>query len=210
MSRVKKQTVTSFSATVRKESGKGAAKVLRRQGQVPGVVYSAGREPVSIQMGDEMAKAVVRQPAILSLEVEGTSYPCLVKEVQRHFLSGAIQHVDLLAVQADRRITAEVPVVHHGEAKGTSHGGILEQIGHKIRVQCLPGLLPKVITCDVTSLDAGQRILVRDMKLPEGITALSDPTTVMFAIHVPRAAVSARAAAAPAAAAAGAGAKGKK
>lgn len=184
----------TFSATVRETVGKGDSKSVRRAGSVPCVVYGADVEPLAIVVSSDDAKAIVDHPAILTITIDGTGRDVLVKDVQRHFLSHEIQHIDMQAISEDRPITTVVPVVARGEAAGTHHGGIMEQTGHTLRIQCLPKDLPEKIACDVSKLDVGQRILTRDLVMPEGVKSLSEPTTVMFSIHLPRAAVAAKAA----------------
>lgn len=181
----------TFQATVREQVGKGPSKAARREGLVPCVLYSAGCDPINVNVDAKSAKAIVHHPAILPLEIDGTTHRCLVKEVQRHFLTQAVQHVDLQIIQEGRKISTIIPIAHRGEAEGLHHGGLLEQMSHSMKVECLPKHLPEKILIDVSHLNVGNRILVRDVDMPENVCALSEPTAVLFSIHLPRAVVAA-------------------
>jgi len=132
----------------------------------------------------------------------------LIKEVQYDTLRNVFLHIDFQAVRMDEKIHASVPVhpAFGVESIGITHGGILEQPLHTIEVSCLPTALPEAITIDLRGLEVDHSIHVRDLAMPEGVSAVTDPDAVVFHMIKPSTAEVATAAAAPAAGAAAAAA----
>jgi len=107
----------------------------------------------------------------------------MIQEIQHHPLQREILHVDFHAVSANETVSAEVPIETVGEAVGVKvHGGLLEHILRYLEVECLPGDLPQVIEVDVTNLDVGQSLHVRELKLPSGVEAVTDAEQTVVAV----------------------------
>lgn len=200
----------------REGTGTSMAKKLRRQGVVPGVIYGGGQRTYPVQMKEkaitDLLKSASSENVLVDLKVQGAENPeklALIQSVQHHTLSGRINHVDFQAVREDELIRATVPVKLTGSAAGEKQGGLVEHQLHLLEVQCLPKDLPEMLTADISHLELGKALHVGDLKLPEGVTALSGAQVVVALVTEPKTAQAgeqpaegAAAAAAPAEAAA--------
>jgi len=159
---------------------KKTAKRLRREGRVPGILYGHGVENVplhfdALELKRTLAKAGASQ--LIQLQIgKAASQPVLAREIQRDVLSGDAIHVDLLAVSMTEKITAEVTVTLVGEpASVATHEGLLLQGINTLEIECLPGDLLPYLEVDVSDLELNSALYVEDLRVPEGITILSDP-----------------------------------
>lgn len=178
----------SIQVEPRSMVGSAAARRLRRQGQVPAVLYGRGIETTMVALSGEAVHAVTHHPGMMELVIgaAGDQTSAIVKELQRNPLTGAVEHIDFLAVRADEAIQSVVPLEAHGEPKGSARGGQLEQILHELEIRCLPADLPESIEIEVSGLDLDETMHVADLALPEGIKALSDPNLAVFQVRLPR------------------------
>lgn len=154
-------------------------KQLRRQGLLPAVLYGAGVEPMALVLDAHDATLTLRDVAastLLYVDVEGTEYPVLVRERQRDVLKGNLLHVDFLAVSMSETIRTTITLVLVGESPIVKSGDAMLNTGvNEIDVEALPSALVNEIEVDVSVLtQPEQAIYVRDLKLPEGITVLTD------------------------------------
>lgn len=160
---------------------KRAAKQLRQEGLVPGILYGHGVKSVPLQMEAlelkrALAKAGSSQLIQLQIDDAASKQPVLVRDVQRNVLSGEPIHVDLLAVSMTEKITAEVSITLTGEPEAVARGeGILLQGANAIEIECLPGDLIPSLEVDVSDLDFDSAIYVSDLSIPANVTILSDP-----------------------------------
>jgi large subunit ribosomal protein L25 len=205
---------TALVVDSRTATGKGAVRKLRAAGRIPAILYGQGKESVPLTIDPRALEKVLRAGganALLDLTVEGRpelgSPVALVKELQRHPIRGTIVHADLYQVDLTRTVEVEVPVHLVGKAKGIDFGGILEHSLREIALECLPRSIPASIEVDVSNMEVGDVIHVRDLVLPPGVSLVSDPD--LGVVHValpaaeeeaPVAAAAEGAAAAPAAA----------
>ncbi|HRE02087.1 MAG TPA: 50S ribosomal protein L25, partial [Ilumatobacteraceae bacterium] len=122
---------------------------------------------------------------VLSLEVDGTRYPAIIKEVQRHPVKRTVAHIDFMQVDMKEVITFSVPLRLTGEAKAvTAHNGLVDPAVDSIEVECTPGNLPTEFEIDITDMQPGDVIRLADLTAPAGVTILGDPdTTVVTALH---------------------------
>jgi large subunit ribosomal protein L25 len=171
--------------------GRNAIKKIKTNGMVPGVIYGSNQEPVNLQInGRELLNLLSRasgENILVELEIqdgsEKQSALAMIQEVQHNPLQREILHVDFHAVSAHETISAEVPIETVGEAIGAKmHGGLLEHILRYLEVECLPGDLPQVIQVDVTNLDIGQSLHVRELNLPSGVEAITDAEQTVVAV----------------------------
>ncbi|MEN3202983.1 MAG: 50S ribosomal protein L25/general stress protein Ctc [Atribacterota bacterium] len=175
----------------RKEVGKGGARKLRRMGYIPAVLYSResskGSEPLKISLGE--VERLLRIPGIthhiLELSIDGEKRRGIIKDIQRNPIKNEIWHIDFYEVKADQKISITVPVVIQGEAKGVKAGGILELATPELEVECFPDAIPEAIVVDVTNLEIGDAIHVRELKVPEGVTIAENPDEVVVVITPP-------------------------
>jgi large subunit ribosomal protein L25 len=176
----------------RPDSGKGAARAHRRAGRVPAVIYGQGRSPEALVVNaaalERFLSAGHAASTIFELSVAGsTPVRALIREIQRNPLRQTdILHLDLLEVRADQKITVEIPVHLSGTADGVrNHGGVLDQVMHKLQIRVLPADLPTSIDLDVTNLAIGKSLFVRDVRL-ERVEIMHDPGLPICSVVAPR------------------------
>ena len=183
--------------TVQKRAlvGRNSVKQIRKEGLIPAVIYGADQGPINLEVNSRQLSTVLGRAAseniLLELEiVDGDSTRnslAMIKEIQHHPLQAEILHVDFHAVSATEKLTAEVPIETVGEPVGVkTHGGLLEHILRTLEVECLPGDLPQRIEVDVTNLDIGDSVHVKDLQLPPGVEALLDGDLTVVAVSEAR------------------------
>lgn len=181
------------NGTKRTLSTKGVVNQLRREGNVPGIYYTKGVEPIPVFVSEKALKPIVftSETHIINLKIDdGEELKSILKNVQFDPVTDRVVHFDLLGISADQEIEIEVPVMFEGQAKGVKEGGIVQQTLHKVTVSCLPGNIPQHISIDVTNLALGDSIHVRDLKI-ENVRFLQNPEVIIVSVVVPRAAVEA-------------------
>lgn len=158
-----------ISAETRSEFGKGAARRIRREDKVPGVLYGHGTDPKHLTLpGHELLLALRTPNVLISLDLDGKNELAIPKSVQRDPLKGFLEHVDLLLVKRGEKVGVEVPVEAEGElAPG---GNLLEHVLNALPVQAEATHIPESFSVSVEGLEAGASILAKDIKLPKGVT----------------------------------------
>jgi large subunit ribosomal protein L25 len=180
----------TLSADERNERGTRAAKRLRREGLVPGVVYG-GKDgaSTSFQVGARALRQVlVDGSALIDLEVGGKTRPVIVKDQQLHPVRDELLHIDLLEVRLDETIQTQVTVHVEGaeEAPGVKEGGVLDQVTHQLNIEALPTAIPDNVTVDVSGMEIAATMHLSEISPPEGVTFLDDPEeTIIATIVVP-------------------------
>jgi large subunit ribosomal protein L25 len=180
---------TTLPASRRDAEGSRAARRLRRSGQIPGVVYGGGEDPVTLQIEILTLRRVLAHAGqIVDLDVEGSTIPVLLKDTQRHPVTGEPVHVDLLRVRMDVAIqtTVVVELVGADDAPGTKEGGVMEQVNREITVEALPGDIPDNLTLDVSGMNVNDTLTLADLTPPAGVTLIDDPETVLATCTPPR------------------------
>ena len=171
----------------RKEFGKCASRRSRKSGMIPAVIYSKGKEAKAIMVDADAWKVLAGHHVQMVTLVDGANKTAsLVKEVQFNHLKNYVQHIDFLEVDLNADVTALVPVHAHGDCLGVSRGGILEFELHEIEVVCHPDHLPEFIAAEVTSLDVGDSLHVKDLAMPEGVRTDLDPEAVVAHVVRPK------------------------
>ena len=164
----------TLQVSERTEFGSRTARRLRREGLVPGVVYSGGSEARAFSVPEREARtALATGGALLDLTFDGgKAEPVVVKEQQRHPLRGQLVHLDLQVVRLDQAIQSEVAIELLGveEAPGVTEGGVLEHITHQINVEALPTDIPESIAVDVSGMNIGDTMQLDSVIAPEGVT----------------------------------------
>src|SRR5438445_675969 len=165
---------------------------LRARGLIPAVIYGGNNKPQALQVTAREMNAVMSHASgenvLVELEIsgEGSNRTALVQEVQHSPVGGEIRHVDFHAISMDQMIQAEVPLEPTGTAVGVkTFGGLLEQSLRALAVECLPADLPDRVTVDVSQLNIGDSIHVRDIQLPSGVTAKVQPDLTAFSVVAP-------------------------
>ena len=171
--------------------GKGEANRLRRAKRLPGVVYGGARGPIPVTVNPaELLTALTGgENVLINLALQGGAQPethtVIVKELQLDPVKGRPMHADFLEISMERKIRVEIPLTLTGEPVGVkTKGGIL---GHQLRqlhVECLPLQIPESFSVDVSGLDVGNAIHVRDLTVGEGIRVLGDPERVIASVTI--------------------------
>jgi large subunit ribosomal protein L25 len=179
-------TVT-LAATARTESGSAHARRLRADGHIPGVIYGQGMSPISVTVERRELRLALSGPAgvntVLALEVAGTTYPAVVKELQRHPVKRTVSHIDFLQVNMNEEITVHVPVRLEGEAKAViAEGGLVDPSVDAIEVSCTPGNVPDEFVIDITDMQLDSVIRLADIPMPKGVTPSGDPELAVVTV----------------------------
>jgi large subunit ribosomal protein L25 len=184
-----------LSVEVREATGKGVARKLRAAGRIPGICYGH-KETQPISLDPVALDGLIRRSAtgmntLIDLKVDGggtfDGKKVLLKEMQRDPVSDAPLHADFYALDLAHTVDVAVPVRASGTATGVTMGGILDQVLREIHLECLPDSIPEEIVTDVTNLEVGMAIHVRDLELPEGVKLLSDGDLSVLSIVAPKA-----------------------
>ena len=181
-----------LKAEPRNNSGRSAVRKLRSRGLIPAIIYGGKDKPQPLQLAARDINAMMSQASgenvLVELEIAGesSSRTALVQEVQHSPVGGNIRHIDFHAISMDEMIEAEVPLEPTGTAVGVkTFGGLLEQSLRALAIECLPGDLPDRITVDVSNLNIGDSIHVRDIQLPPGVTANAQADLTVFSVLAP-------------------------
>lgn len=178
-----------LQATPRPPKGTRAARRLRAEGKVPGVLYGLGQDPVPLAVDwKELRASLVTEQgvnAVIHLELEGERTPTLVKEIQRHKVRRDVLHVDFIRVDLDKPVEVEVPIVLEGVAEAVETArGVLDHVLVALLVTAKPADIPAQLTVDISHLDIGGVIRVEDIELPQGVTTTVDPDEVVVSAYV--------------------------
>lgn len=184
-------TTTKLAVTSRSAEGSRAARRLRREGRVPGVVYGGGQDPLGFDAdARDLRIALAGSGAVMDLSVDGgKATPVVLKEAQRDPVRGETVHVDLLRVRLDEEISAVVPLELLGvdDAPGVKEGGVLEQITRELNVEALPTAIPECIEHEVGEMEIGDTIMLSAIATPQGVTLLDDlEETVVATLSPPK------------------------
>jgi large subunit ribosomal protein L25 len=179
-----------LTAERRTATGRSAVRKLKAMGVVPAVIYGAKDKAEPLQVSRRDINAMLSHAAgeniLVELEIAGKSRLALVQEVQHAPLGNAILHIDFHAVSMDEVIQADVPLEPTGVANGVKNmGGLLEQNLRSLAIECLPRDLPDLISVDVSALNIGDAIHVREIPLPAGVTTRVQPDLTAFSVLAP-------------------------
>ncbi len=162
----------TLKAAPREEFGSRTTRRLRRDGQVPGVVYSGGAEARPFKVGArDLRTILISGHALFDLEIEGSgAVPVVIKDSQHHPVRGDVTHIDLVEVRLDQKIQSDVVVELEGvdDAPGAKEGGVLELIARELTVEALPTDIPEHITVDVSAMEINDTITLSEITPPAG------------------------------------------
>jgi large subunit ribosomal protein L25 len=169
------QPVSEIKATQRRQSGKGGARGIRREGDVPGIVYGGGKDPEAIALNErELALLVARGKflsTVFELDLDGRKLQVIPREVQVDPVKDTPLHVDLQRVTPTARIRVNVPVrfINESLSPGLKRGGVLNVVRHEIEVTCPANAIPDHFEFNLEGLDIGRSVHISAIKLPEGV-----------------------------------------
>jgi large subunit ribosomal protein L25 len=184
----------NITAEPRRDAGKGVARQLRRNGYIPAVVYGAGKDPLPLQISEQVLDQALRRGGsgrlMLDLVIDTGSgqevRPVIIRELQQDVVSLKKLHVDFLEVRPDEEITDTVPLEVFGEPDAISQGGLLEVLRRDLKVTALPDKLPRSIRVDAGGLEMGDAIRVSEITPPEGVTILFDEDYPVVVLNKPK------------------------
>jgi large subunit ribosomal protein L25 len=181
----------TIAAKPRSQTGTHAVNKLRREGKVPGVVYGHQfTDPLPIVIeGRDLRSALTGHNinSVFTLQIEGRgATPVMVHERQLDIISHHLLHIDLYAVDLAQAVEANVPVVAVGNAPGVKEGGVLDLVLREIAVEALPGSIPGQIEVDVSELNIGDNIHVRELRVPEGVKIVEDADDIVLSVLAPQ------------------------
>ena len=168
-------SVIQIIAKKREQTGKGPARVLRRSGEVPAIIYGAGKEDIKISL---CAHDITLEHArfdfmskLINIEVGKDKYHAVAKAVQLNPVTDAIEHIDFLHVSKDADVTVKVKIRFSNVDKsaGIKRGGALNIVRREIELVCPHDQIPNVIDIDLSGLNIGENVHIKDVKLPENV-----------------------------------------
>lgn len=182
----------SLKAVQRPGTGRKAVKQTRRTGFVPAVLYGGGKsQPLAVEVKDltNVFHSSTSENILVDLEIKDDAKKrlALVQDVQHHCLKDTILHVDFQEIDEQQKLHVEVPVIGLGEPVGVrTEGGILDHVLRTLKLECLPKDLPDHIEVDISQLQLNQSIHVKEVALPQGVTALNAKDLPVFIVHEPK------------------------
>src|SRR5215210_2939309 len=184
----------NLDAEPRTDAGKGGARTLRSQGQIPAVIYGHGREPQSLTLNardlDKMLEHIQAESTVIEVTVGGQTSKTLIREIQRHPFKRQILHVDFQELVAGEKVIVSIPIMLTGTAEGVRlGGGVLDQTLRELEIEVDPSNIPDHIEYDITNMVIGDSVHVSDLKVPEGIEIQDDPETSVAVLAAPRAVI---------------------
>jgi large subunit ribosomal protein L25 len=179
---------TSLKAKLRDKTGKAATRKYRVDGWIPAEFYSAREKNLHLLLnGRDFERILTHGHGLFSLEVEGNKdqLQCVIKDIQLDPVAGSVLHADFQGVKLGEKLTLSVPIVLKGTAAGIKAGGILEFITREVEIECLPKDIPEQIEVDVTSLQIGDSVRVKDLNF-ENFRILDEPEDTILMLEHPK------------------------
>jgi large subunit ribosomal protein L25 len=176
-------TASKLAVTIRTEKGKGAARRARRAGNVPAVLYGHGADPQHLSVPAREFAAILRNNglnAIIELDIEGETQLALPKQVDVHPIRNYIEHTDFVIIRKGEKVTVEVAILVEGEAVS---GSLVTNDASVIEIEADALSIPEHLSVSVEGAQTGTTITAGDIELPEGVTLISDPETLIVAIN---------------------------
>jgi large subunit ribosomal protein L25 len=190
------QTV-AIQGTLRTELGKKATKATRAEGLVPCVIYGQGGN-VHFSAPTLAFRDIVYTPdfKIAEITVDGTTHRAFLKELQFDPVTDSLMHIDFVALVPGHKFTTQVPVILAGVAPGVKVGGKLMQVTRRVKIKTTPEHLVDALTVDISTLELGKSVRIRDIQALEGVEIIASPGIPIATVEIPRALRSAQTAAA--------------
>ncbi len=176
-----------MTASVRKETGKGAMRQMRMKGMTPAVVYGAGAEALLLKLETRpffnKLLSIYRKNAIISLNLDdGSTKHVLVQDIQTDPIKDTLLHADFIEIDVSKPRVFEVAIRYTGVAKGTDLGGILNVINDTLAIEAAPLDVPDEFVVDIADLNIGDSIRVDTIDIPENCTLVTDPESVCVSV----------------------------
>ncbi len=176
--------VMSLSVELREQVGSKTASRLREQGKLPAVIYGHKQQPVSVALDQHsFVEGLHHGHRIFSVTLPEGTQTLLLKDLQYDYLGKKVIHADLVRVDLNERVTVEIPVVLRGTAKGSQHGGVVDQLMSTLEVECPVLEIPESIPVVIKELEVGDSITVAQVTLPSNCVMKSDPKALVAICH---------------------------
>jgi large subunit ribosomal protein L25 len=181
-----------LKAQVRKRTGKGPARTLRREGRMPAVLYGHKTDSILLSIEIKEFEKVVKKANIgsllLNLQIQnGKTFtrPAMIRELQTNPVTGAFLHVDFFEIDMQSKITVSIPVVTRGKSVGVEEGGLLQIVRRELELFCLPTAIPEAIEVDITDLTIGDSIHVQEIALPADVELAEETDFTVVTVLAP-------------------------
>lgn len=174
----------SLKVEMREQGGSKVAARLRASGKVPAVVYGHRKDPVSVSLdAHEFLEELHHGRRLFTAELPEGKQVLLLKDLQYDYLGSKVIHADLIRVDLSERVTVKVPLELRGQAKGSAHGGILDELMDHLEIECPVVEIPASIPVVVRDLDIGDTISAGQIPLPANCTLKTDPRALVINCH---------------------------
>jgi large subunit ribosomal protein L25 len=175
-----------LSGSRRANVGKKGADAVRKNGQVPGVIYG-GKEQVHVTLNEIELGKIVWSPNVYEIKVvvDGSEHRTIIQDIQFHPVTDKVVHIDFLELNDNKKIKVKLPVKFVGAPEGVKKGGKLIQNFRKLHVSALPGKLPDFIEVNIDHLNIGDGVRIRELNV-DGLTFLDNPAAYLVAVQVTR------------------------
>lgn len=179
----------SLTVSARNVSGKGEARRIRAQGNIPAVAYGKTLAPKPLVVSPKEVLGVLKsefgQNSVIQMKLEGSDFLAMIKEYSYHPVTRKLLHVDFVEVKLGTPVTVEVPLIVSGKAAGVAAGGVLRQVYRTVPVSANPDAIPLSINHDITELALGESLAASELKLPAGVKVLLPADLTVVTIVAP-------------------------
>jgi len=168
-------TATVLPAVKRERAGKGAARAVRKEGLVPGVIYGDKQEPVLLSMDPRVILSEMARPGFwtrqFEVEIDGKKTLTLCQDLQVHVVTDAPIHIDFLRIREDSEVTVEIPVkfINETASPGLKRGGVLNVVRSAVECTCKANAIPENLVADLTGFEVGDSLHISAIELPAGV-----------------------------------------
>lgn len=184
----------NLKVTVRKTTGNGAARELRREGMIPAILYGSKAEPLMLSVTTKALETILKTSNIgqvlLNLLIQDEkqkSRTAMIKELQAQPVSGSLLHVDFYEVAMDQKIKISIPVVTTGQAEGVEEGGVLQLVRHEVEIFCFPNNIPESLEVDVTGMSIGDSKHIDEVSIDESFELVDEANFTIVTVLSPKA-----------------------
>lgn len=185
--------ILDIKANIRKTTGKGSSRAMRREGRIPAILYGAGKDPILLSLERLEFEAIMRNQSsgnmLLNLSIKNgktIKRTVMIKETQVHPVTLDYLHLDFYEVAMDQKIRVNVPVVPVGKSTGVELGGVLQIVRREIEVLCLPQNIPESFELDISNLDIGDSLHVEEIPHEESVEIPADTNFTVITVLSPK------------------------